>query len=46
LASASTAGFSAISETMGSLALSRHSPEVAAARYHELLRRAVASPRV
>jgi phosphatidylinositol alpha-1,6-mannosyltransferase len=28
------------------LALSRHAPEVAAARYHDLLRRAVASPRV
>jgi hypothetical protein len=27
------------------LALSRHSPEVAAARYHDLLRRAVESPR-
>ncbi len=28
------------------LALSRHAPEVAAARYHDLLRRAVAHPRV
>ena len=28
------------------LALSRHAPEVAAARYHDLLRRAVARPRV
>jgi len=28
------------------LALSRHAPEVAAARYHDLLRRAVERPRV
>jgi hypothetical protein len=28
------------------LALSRHAPDVAAARYHELLRQAVASSRV
>jgi phosphatidylinositol alpha-1,6-mannosyltransferase len=36
----------AMGERGRSFALARHAPEVAAARYHELLRRAVESPRV